>query len=1314
MLYSDLRAALQPRSGTTTITVSTLTANVATLLNAVTSGAPIVITSAEFGPGDGIDGTVVITGTSSLFNAANLAVRLRGTVDADGNAQVMIIYGLIGATAAPSSWRFSTSFPTLPAVVNWAGTWQDPTAVALDQLALSNASYILASSETTDPATGVSVRAGANFVAQLRPAGPIATILGIFTGTSRSLLLHGTILTSTATDIAVPLQPGQWPWQLAHPPPGICLQASLGVDHPVGKMQISGLGLWIYSPLTQNWLNQNPTYEPVLAYTGTLSVPSAKISGAVVAPAPLGGDSLVLLTTFTGVSVTNLASMADALGTNSLQSQLPSQISGDSAGLGDLQLIALALELSADPTAPGLTWAAATIGMPQLNWQVWPGVFAVDSIAARFEVTTPFTTPAFDVTVYGRVEVHGIPVDVSASSKEGFTVYAQLETAQTIPLSDLVRAYAPSITPPGNLTVDAFQVAIAPARYYALALSMAQQPNPWVIPLGTGSGVAISDVTMSVTIPAAGASSGSFGGTIGFDTIGSLSIRYDVPGPVTLRGTLAEVKLSSLIRDLSNQPVSLPNGFDLTFVQSTVLIQGQAGGTYLFQLGTQVQGVGSLAFQAQRIAGQWGFAVGFDLAAVASSLPGLSALRSFEGLFNLTQLVVVASSFDGPGFTFPDLAAFNNPTIQAKTITLPAGASGIAAGLNVYAQWTLDTSNQQQLLKKLLGLHPTLGVTLQVGADPATNSKLFVTWKTMINGLPLTCEFGGLIQGGDVGLFLVGSMQASIQNTVQTFDVTLLFVENGAFIAGTMQGATTIDFGSFRLGNLALEIGTDWEGIPSLGIAATIDTSRFEASVAVFFDSANPAKSLVAGSVSSLTLADVLAVFLPEIGPTPLDGILSQIALKGTGTFSVPGSVGAALDTLDMASVSAAFAQAHVTIPANTSQVLIVNPDRHVAPGTRWYLTDLTADSGSGLRHYELATQPDGTIAVSLSPQFYCAPQATSIGTFVYPQGFFITTAIDLFGWHASVTVIISGSSGIAIDAALDPIIIASAQLLSLTGYQGAGGPALSLATFTQPNEPQPTFRPPHFFASGDLRFLGLNLANFYIDITSQGFVFDIVGNVLPLVTFDLHGHFRSDTDFAAGGSLTAGFSNVSVDLGLSSGPVSLNTNAIATVDVSYDGNAIVATCRFTFDFQGQSVQVANFELDVTTGPLADIRQIILDRIRQRLLHADISLHIDNTVQQHLDQQGSSPINNPGTHTDTAVQQHIDNTTGSHIDNSGHDWQNHPTHQDIVPSHQDQASVPHLDQSTPHQDQAGSSHIDSPTTHQDQSYHVDQGVETQR
>ncbi|MBA2592056.1 MAG: hypothetical protein M3495_05915 [Pseudomonadota bacterium] len=1163
---SELRCALDPAGGQTTITTTNLTPNVGEMLSAVNNGQPLVITNAAFVAGHGI----VLTGRCTFLNV-DAPVELRAATDADGNVQLVLRFTLLGATRGPGDWTFSTSFPSLPQQPDWKKPYRDPTSVPLDGLALSDAAFVVVTKDQTDP-VGVPLTAGINFVSKLQPSGLVGFVKTLF-GQTAPVTLSGSIHLPRPTDTFSPLASGAWPWNTTGPPPGICLHADLSTDQSLGAMTLRGIGLRMYSPPSAGWLARNPTYQPAAAYVGELAIPSASVKKATaVAPIISGADSLQLLVAFDDVSVANLTSLADAVGgTTPLIAGMPPDVrsGGDALGhlaLGHLQLTNLGLELEAGSAGPAVTYVSVRIGMPQLKWNT--GHFTVESVFTTFEVTTPFSAPRLEVSVDGQVKVEGVvpPVDVAASSTDGFVVHARLADAVKIPLKDLISTYAPGIRAPGDLMVNALSVAIAPTKYYSMALAMAGQPNPWVIPLGP-TPLTISDVMLAFTRPSTGSVSGAIGGRLALGSIGTLDIAYEVPGPFRLRGSVPEVKLSQIVATLTDQ--RLPRGFDLDFVDSTALIQLESD-DYLFQFATQVRGLGNFALQVQETDGTWGFAAGLDLSlGKPSSVPGLDALAEFEEFFGLHTFLLVVSTFDAPGFTFPDLAAFDNPAfdnpkISAKRIALPPQSTNLIAGLNVYAQWTLDTTSRQQLLKTLLGLDPTLAITLQIGEDPTQNCKLFVDYSTTINGLPLNCQFGGRIQSGEIGLFLTGTMPIEIQGRTHQFDVWLQFVENGAFLSGTMKDPTPIDFVAFKLANPALKIGTDWEGIASLGIMGTIQMdleagSKLQASVAVFFDSTDPAKSMLAGSLSDLSLKDVAHAIAGTAVPEWLDPILESVAVRGTHAFKIPGALAGDLDNLKLDAVAAAFAREGKTkVASSTAQALLVTG----TPGAIWYLTDL---SGEYPRHYQLSKQGDD-IVVSLEAQLYCAPQDTAIGSNTFKEGFLVSGSLDLLGIKSESTIFINRAKGVAIESATDRIFIGTETLFVLESEHGQGGPTLSAATFEQPDHEVERSRKPHMFINGTVGILGVRSA-LYVDVNADGLAFELTGWLLPGAVFEVQGRVMDLYDLEIRGTIAVTIETI--DLG-PRGKISIDTGVSCELDIKVKDGVMSAGLDAAVTFHGE------------------------------------------------------------------------------------------------------------------------------------------------
>src|SRR5262249_29439571 len=158
--------------------------------------------------------------------------------------------------------------------------------------------------------------------------------------------------------------------------------------------------------------------------------------------------------------------------------------------------------------------------------------------------------------------------------------------------------------------------------------------------------------------------------------------------------------------------------------------------------------------------------------------------------------------------------------------------------------------------------------------------------------------FGVELQGGSLAMFVKGSVTLPIQGQSCLFTVAMLIELSppGAFLSGTMQGS--VSFSGITLSNLALQIGVDAVGLPTLGIAATGTLGKLNGSVAVVLDTQNPSQSMLAGSVSDLSLKDIgdtLADIAHFTLPADIGSALAQIQVSGTHAFSLPSSAAADL-----------------------------------------------------------------------------------------------------------------------------------------------------------------------------------------------------------------------------------------------------------------------------------------------------------------------------------------------------------------------------------------------------------------------------------
>ncbi|WP_224245047.1 hypothetical protein [Hyalangium gracile] len=1172
MKLQELRDVLSVSQGDVVLSRDRLGPAMGTFLDTYFEGQNVTISSPSLEQTSDDEQAVTLKGRSSVLGVADLPVTARFSLDTDGNVRTRLTYTLRDTMPGPGAWTFSRSFPKLPTVWNYdtgypindSGTdftsLQKPFVESLD---LFDTQVIVSSHAETDEKRGVALEPGHNVVSQMRSQGMVGVLEYAMTG-GGALPLRGTI--------RIP-KPGEETLSgnkfvatralLRKDVPGIHLRAPLPLDFKIGKLSFEDPTFLVYTPTSTDWMATNGDFSPTHGYSARLSVPSAGITLDLSADLEWNLPRVCLYASCEGMKLGKLASLVDLCGTDSLASLLPDELRSAVEKLEALELMGVTLILSSYGRTADIDTVSFTVGMPSVSWKIWGDDLVVNDLSCRFDVDNPFGSgkSRVGVTVSGTLEIEGVPISVSARSRNGFTVFAHVDN-QSIPIERLFKKLAPGAAAPSDISVGTLSMVVSPGKLYSAQMLAATSSKPFVIPVGR-SNLTVSNVLVDFSYPKGGPVSGKLAGTAAFGKSLQLSVSYGIPGDITVRGTFQNIQLTSVIGELCDLVGEMPPGFDLTLSSAAILVQ-KRGNDYVFNLGTTIDGFGALAFEARKVGTKWGFAAGLDLATSGiSKIPGLSALEAIEDVVKLEKLMLVVSSFDNPSFQFPSLAQFNTPQLATKSLAMPATAQGVTQGFMVFADWQLDANDKQHsLLMKLLGLGSRQSVALAVSSpNPSASSRLFFKQRTKIQGLPFDYQLGILLQNGKPSMFLTGNMQVEIQGQKQTFDTTMAFVPSGAFLSATMKGSAPVDCKAFKLSNLALQIGVNWGGIPSLGIACTIDTSRFSSSVAIFFDSTNPSNSLVAGSLSQLTLNDVTDTLLGSAIPSNIDDVLKTIALKGTHRFKIPGDLTDELDGQELTKLSPAFAAAKVQIPSASEQLTL----RTNKKGESWHLTDLTK-----MRHYALK-KSGNDIEVSVEPQFYFAPQKTSIGSIAFPQGYYLNAAISFAGFDASATVDIAQNRGISVEAQMDKIVILDEKVFSIAALQGGGGPKLSVSTFTQNDNPVPQFRPPHFYVNGSMTMLGVK-QGIYASVSVQGIDFELVGNLAPGVKFDLDARFGK-SGFGANGTVKVGVGTV--DLG-ALGKAKINTDLEVEVDVDIDNAPADISLAPGSSYPGESTLLSN------------------------------------------------------------------------------------------------------------------------------------------
>lgn len=1200
MDLGELDRALSIADGSVVLRATTLPwSGLDVFVNAFSHGELVIASASKTLRGPWVS----ITGKAVFAGAPRVPVEGTFSLDPKGIPVVLIRFEM------PEIWQLASGFPDPDG--------DPPARSAVNDLTISGTTLVFTSLAVTDAKTKVPLRPGLNIVATLHLSAVSALIDAALTGTSTSLL-YGTIGAPTGADLP-PLSFDAAPWDAGPVVPGFSLKAPIPLDVTLGAVTLSDVRLQFYSPPSSTWLARNPSYRSRSGIAARLRDSLAGIDVEVTGELRRASESLTLSASITGVSLRRLGELfafGDLLG-----GALPPEVNGFVESAGALALTGVQIAFSGGFAPGNVRLLGLTVRFPGASWDIFPSLSATVS-SVQFMIVQPFgaasrssapgSGPA-QITAFieGVLKIAGQPLTVITEMPH-FTVRADLPRGVTVPLGELIREQAPELPVPTALTLDELSVFVEPGASWTVSAAMTDDPG-WSIGLGP-VGLQIASVRLEASKRKGEEAQGSFSGLLILGDDLAVGVDYNFPpAALSISARLTtKIKLTRLVELLDESGLQLPAGFDPELSEPYLLIDADSNGERL-TVSTVVTDLGTLAFTAQRSNGKTGAAVGIDLHAGMgmASVPGLEALQAVEDLVGLKSLMLLVSSLDEPGFQLPEMTEFG----ATKSVVLPPRARGLVTGLNIYAELEASRSKGLSALAGWLGisLDGSVAVTVAVSLpDPENDSKLFLAVDADLNSTThLTGDLGVLMQGGEVGAFLSANVRTIVQGQPADFDVTATVLDNGVFVTGNMQG--TLTFGPVTVSDVALVVGMDFEGIPTLGLAGTFSVPlvRFEGSLAIFFDSDDPAKSILAGSVSDMNIGDVARALTPGIQiPAPLTDVLSRVTVKGLLAFTMPATEAQALDGRDLESIAAAFqaySQGRITIPSDSDKILLVV----VNPGSAWHLTDL-----STMTHYTLVAsapfysarqplysqdEPPGSggsgIDVSIDAQVYIAPMEVRLGDptsgMRFPQGMQVEGELDLFASSARVRIV-AQSSGISADAELDPIKLLNGDLLSVTGANGSGGPQLSLATFSQPQRSAP-FRQPHFFLSAAIQILGLEQASTLITLTSSGLAFSATADITPVVNVGLSGTITSPTDMSASGSATVGL-NVTIDLG-PLGTLPFNDSVSGTVSVTCVSEQVTVSFSGSVNFQGLTSDTGSFDLPFSPGMLRQLDSLIEDEV---------------------------------------------------------------------------------------------------------------------
>ena len=1241
------------------------------------------------------DGTTVTGTGAGPFAGMNVVA----VFTPSGASDVQLI--ATGTSSGDGGWGFGTAFPTLSG------------SVLADLGVRSGAQLILRTiSDDQHPA-------GLNFLGSVGVGGPLEQAAK-FIGESISLTFAG-------------------PISFTFGAPVFTLTAPVASKFTLGPLQSLGISmelLCVAAPVAEP--SSGTDYGSTGAIAATTSVGVTVNGNTANLPATLIFSGGVLVDLQVGAPAGSGVTIADLM---------QYALSGDLSGLMPpkaLYDLADAIQLNTiDFTIAPLTPALEGVrfGLSATSDWTMGSKFALTGVAASLYVdgssgaASGYIEGALQIGDKGSV----CTLDAIATLPDG-TFAASLDPNGAKPnLTDLVTYLAGDFGLP-SITVSDLSLAVQPAaETFDLSAGFS---SDWQLSIGD-FGLAVTGASIQVG-NSGGAMAGNVAGTLVLNQNNQFDLSYAVPGGFRMFAQVPSISLSALVAALCKEVGAPPPDFDFSLENSTILIT-RDGQAFDFAFGTQLDGYGSASLVVQNGAAGWGFAFGIllDVGKIAA-LPGLGVLSKIDSAFALDEIVVVFGTIAQSSFAFPALSSFDNPSIKSGSIASPGWNGGLVAGLNLYAMLNPAESVVLGPLCKLVDFSGSIAASLQVPQNPDNGTTFAATiGGNVSSNLSLSGGLFASLVGDTLTLGLKGTVITTIAGQHLTFIIEIQFEPNGVFVSGTCPD--TINFEVVQLGGLAIELGVDGEGIPSVGVAGTIQVKDFNSSVAIFFDSAQPEDSMFAGAISDITLdqamGPIVGVALSSLPPGFTD-ILKQVALRGVDSFPLPSTLSTALDARDAATVAAAFNTAGRPLSNVAGAVSILGSTGWGS----WAVTDLASQT-----HYTI-TNSGGTLTGEKNAQVKFVPQTTQIGALPPIQaGYAMSGELDVFGLKGILDIDIQPSSGLSIDAYLSPIQLFNANLLSITAAGDTSkGALLSISTWTQNGVA------PHATATGQATLLGLS-QSVNISITSSGATFnlsssDVVYSYSIAVTLTSAG-------FTANGSASVGIDKT-IDLSIL-GSLPIDITVGGTVGVSFTGTAS-ASFSGSFTFQGNGFSTGSVTLDVTQASLSslastvesDVIDVITNWLKNNLdpsrwvdwinrnvipnlkndatkvgqvlggyyqqsaaeiatiahdtlgYTADVAAQVlkaanftSDVAMQALDgaKYAAQDVANAiasvfQTHVDTHLP-HIDTPPGPHIDTSA--------------QHADQGSVAHADTALPpHVDTSGP-HIDTPSVHWDVGIHAD-------
>ena len=244
---------------------------------------------------------------------------------------------------------------------------------------------------------------------------------------------------------------------------------------------------------------------------------------------------------------------------------------------------------------------------------------------------------------------------------------------------------------------------------------------------------------------------------------------------------------------------------------------------------------------------------------------------------HLPDALIVISTFDDTAFSFDELQ--------------PVAGTGVEHGLLIDGRLDLSGLGADKFLgESHLDVKAHIGTKLSELSLAAGIGDVTITDGVVLKD----AEFELVPDPENISISVSGAVDVTIDASPLEFIGGVRVVPNGISFFATMKGTWKEPFGAkgVALTDVSLEVGSDFEGVPSIGITGGLQIGAFAGKAGVSFNSEFPTQSVLIVAFNHLSLMDVVGTFCPPSVtagiPADIGRTLAGISLDDVELYVVP------------------------------------------------------------------------------------------------------------------------------------------------------------------------------------------------------------------------------------------------------------------------------------------------------------------------------------------------------------------------------------------------------------------------------------------